>query len=212
MTNVFIACGVYGSTSAGCFARNDDPLHALDAIATVTVVRVSGAGAVVFSNTTSVTLGPGAAAVQWWCLGSGSVDSACESMADFLTRIGCSSAGTDCVLFESLADAATGSTIVSSFELLGIPGALELADPQLTWTVAPVPNADGSVNVTVVASAAPAAFVTLTTQAQGRFSDNSFWVGPTAGAMTTVAFLPFGLLDFELLTSTLRVEHLAQYL
>lgn len=212
MTNVFIACGVYGATSAACFARNDDPLHALNAIATVKVARVSGVGAVVYSNTTRVTLGPGAAAVQWWCLGGGSVDSACENMSDFLTRIGCSASGTDCVIFTTIADSASGATIVSSFELLGIPGSLELADPALAVIVAPAPNADGSVNVTVTAAAAPAAFVTLTTQAPGRFTDNSFWVGPAAGATTTVAFLPFGHLDYELLASTLRVEHLQQYL
>lgn len=208
---MFIACGLYGS-SGTCFARNDDPIRALDAVATVTLARVSGAGAVVAANTTRISLPRGAAAVQWWCLGSGDVLGSCEPLASWLARLGCAANGSDCMLFTQLADASSGAVLASSWELLGVPGLLSLAaDPALAWAIAPTPNADGSVNITLTA-AAPAAFVTLTTLAQGRFSENVVFVGGAAGATRTVMFLPFGPLDYTLLTTSLRVEHLGQYL
>lgn len=211
LKDAFLACGDFGA-GAGCFARNDDALRALDAVATVTLARVSGAGAVVAANATRVALPRGAGAVQWWCLGAGDVATgACEPAGAYLARMGCAASGADCVLFTALADAASGAPIAASFELLGLPGALALADPGLSWAVAAGANADGSVNVTVAAAAAPAAFVTLTTLAQGRFDDNVFWL-PAAGAARTVRFIPFGALDRDLLATTLRVEHLQQYL
>ena len=76
-------------------------------------------------------------------------------------------------------------------------------------TVASNVNADGSVNITL-SSPSFAAFVTLTTLAQGRFSDNAFMLPPTTG--TVVQFVPFGDADIATLTSSLRVEHAAQYM
>jgi beta-mannosidase len=59
---------------------------------------------------------------------------------------------------------------------------------------------------------APALFVTLTTAAQGRFSDNAVLLLPAASSGTTVRFLSAGTLDYGLLASTLRAEHLQSYL
>jgi hypothetical protein len=207
--DVFISCGVFG-TAASCFARNDNPLHALNAIATVTTLRITGSGTVLQTNTSTISLPHGAGAVTWWCLGNGSADS-CESMSSYLSRMGCSASGSDCVLFLSLSDTTTGSKLATNWELLGLPGHLSLSSPSLSWAIASNPNVDGSVNVTVTANTAPAAFVTLTTLAQGRFSDNVFWIS-TSGTSQTVSFIPFGVLDLDTLTDTLRVEHLQQYL
>jgi hypothetical protein len=52
-------------------------------------------------------------------------------------------------------------------------------------------------------------YVVLTTLAHGRFSDNAFLLLP---GNTIVTFVPFAPLDLPTLTSTLRVEHVAQYL
>jgi hypothetical protein len=184
----------------------------LDVMATVALVRISGAGAQLASNSTRVTLPRGAGAVQWLCVGTGDTAGAgCEPLAAYLARQGCASNGSDCVLVTSLADAATGAPVTDSWELLGLPGELALSDPALALAVAPAANADGSINVTVTANAAPAAFVTLTTAAQGRFSDNVFWI-TSAGNAKTVAFIPFGQLDADLLRASIRVEHLQQYL
>ena len=207
--DVFISCGLFGN-SASCFVRNDDPLHAVNAIATVTTTRISGSGSVLQMNTTAISLPRGAGAAQWFCLGNGDPTS-CESLFSYLSRLGCSVSGSDCVIFLTLTDANTGVELASNFELLGLPAHLTLSSPSLSWVIASTPNADRSVNVTVTATTAPAAFVTLTTLAQGRFSDNVFWLN-ASGTSRTVSFIPFGPLDLDALTDTLRVEHLQQYL
>ena len=58
--------------------------------------------------------------------------------------------------------------------------------------------------------AAPALFVTLTTEANGRFSDNAFFMSNSS--TVTVDFLPFGDLNLTLLEASLRVEDLSLYL
>lgn len=54
-----------------------------------------------------------------------------------------------------------------------------------------------------------ALFVTLTTLAQGRFSDNAFCMTP---GTQTITFEPIAGFDLDELKSTLRVEHAASYL
>ena len=149
-----------------------------------------------------------------WCLGSGDIIDGCESMTSYLTRMGCDPTGTDCVLFTALTDVTSGLTLASSWELLGLPSNLHLSDPTLSWVISPFPSTDGSTNITVTANSATAAFVTLTTLAQGRFSDNAFWLssGASSGLSRTISFIPFGDFDAQLLATSLRVEHLQQYL
>ena len=78
----------------------------------------------------------------------------------------------------------------------------------VTFVIAPAPNADGSVNITL-SSTHVAAYVTLTTLAAGRFSDNSFFIVPPTS--TVVQFIPFGTLNNSKLVASLRVEHVAMY-
>jgi beta-mannosidase len=51
--------------------------------------------------------------------------------------------------------------------------------------------------------------VTLTTLAQGRFSDNAFCMTP---GTITIDFIPFAGFDLTELKSSLRVEHAATYM
>lgn len=209
-TDAFLACGVSSTPpQVLCFVRNDDPISPLDAVATVTLARISGAGAVLKTTTTPISLPRGAGAVQFFCFGAGDPTSSCAALPDILSANGCAADGSDCVLFSSLTS--RGVQLASSFELLGLPGALKLADPALTYAVAPAPNGDGSLNISLSAAAAPAAFVSLTSTAQGRFSDNAFWL-PAAGSSRVITFIPFGALDIAGFAATLRVEHLQQYL
>ena len=67
----------------------------------------------------------------------------------------------------------------------------------------------GEVDVTLKANAT-ALDVTLTTAAQGRFTDNAFAV--TAAAAQVVQFVPFDGFDKGELERTLRFEHLAKRL
>jgi len=69
------------------------------------------------------------------------------------------------------------------------------------------PAHDGSVPITLVASAT-AVFVTLTTEAQGRFSDNALILPP---GVTEVSFLPWSPVNLTVLSATLRLESLASY-
>lgn len=79
-------------------------------------------------------------------------------------------------------------------------------------TVADQPNQDGSVDISVTADAV-ALFVTLTTAAPGRFSDNAFLLLPAAPyPIKWIPFMPGNsTMDWELLKSTLRVEDHSVY-
>eukprot|EP00928_Gymnodinium_smaydae_P055534 TRINITY_DN39049_c0_g1_i1.p1 TRINITY_DN39049_c0_g1~~TRINITY_DN39049_c0_g1_i1.p1 ORF type:complete len:546 (-),score=69.40 TRINITY_DN39049_c0_g1_i1:180-1643(-) len=89
------------------------------------------------------------------------------------------------------------------------PGEMRLPTAKVSVSVADDANADGSVDVQVH-SDATALYVTLTTLAQGRFSDNVFAI-PAGTAR--LQFLPFTKeSDIETLRSSVRVEHLQQNL
>jgi len=89
---------------------------------------------------------------------------------------------------------------------------------QVTAVVGALAPDGSSIPVTLSCSASGAAlFVTLTTLAQGRFSENLLPILP-AGSNTTVLFVPIlaagegGLpMDAALLASSLRIDHLALY-
>ena len=68
--------------------------------------------------------------------------------------------------------------------------------------------ADGSVDIDVTADAV-AMFVTLTTLADGRFSDNAFLIDGSGKA--TVQFVPFSPVDMGKLRSSLRAEDVSAY-
>jgi beta-mannosidase len=60
-----------------------------------------------------------------------------------------------------------------------------------------------------VTSDAVAPFVTLTSLAQGRFSDNAFLALP---GTTTIRYVPFVTpTDIDVLATTTRIEHMATY-
>ena len=61
----------------------------------------------------------------------------------------------------------------------------------------------------VLTTTAAALYVVLTTQAAGRFSDNVLLL--EAGTPRSLSFLAWGALDYDLLKSSVRVEHLAEY-
>ena len=82
-----------------------------------------------------------------------------------------------------------------------------LPDANVSFSISSAPNPDGSVNITVTTDAT-AVYVTLTTLANGRFSDNAFLLLPPS---VLIRFIPFGALDLALLTSSLRAEHAASY-
>ena len=68
--------------------------------------------------------------------------------------------------------------------------------------------ADASRRAAILTTTAAALYVVLTTQAAGRFSDNVLLL--EAGAPRSLSFLAWGALDYDLLKSSVRVEHLAE--
>ena len=113
------------------------------------------------------------------------------------------------------------SAVVSTNEVLLLPPTemlTTLPSAAVTAAVATAANLDGSTNITVTTNAT-ALYVTLTTLAQGRFSDNFFAMRP--GATRAVTFLPFATTaraaaaeggGSTTLAESLRVEHLQMYL
>ena len=91
------------------------------------------------------------------------------------------------------------------------PGSLKVSKAKIDFTIAPKANADGSIDITVTSDEV-AIFVTLTTQAQGRFSDNTFLLPKT---QKTIQYIPFltetASQAMALLKSTLRVEDHSAY-
>ena len=77
--------------------------------------------------------------------------------------------------------------------------------------IADTANKDGTINI-AVSSDKVALWVTLTTLAQGRFSDNVFFLPATT---KTVQFIPFSSStaadDHRSLTASLRVEDFSMY-
>lgn len=91
--------------------------------------------------------------------------------------------------------------------LQAVPVNLVLPRATVQFFVAHTVNKDGTVDINVSTDKV-ALYVTLTTLAQGRFSDNAFLLTSTQ----TIRFIPFGPLDMGLLRSSLRLEHLAAYM
>lgn len=117
--------------------------------------------------------------------------------------------GSTHMLIAAVVDADANGAQVSRNEIaLAPPAAMKLPAATVNATVADKVAADGSVAITLDASAA-ALYVTLTSQAQGRFSDNAIALTP---GRTTVSFIPVQDIpaDVSLLKKTLRVEHLKQ--
>jgi len=83
-------------------------------------------------------------------------------------------------------------------------------DSGLSFAIADSPSADGSIDIYVTAKVPVALFVTFTTLAHGRFSDNAFLL-ISQKSPKVIQFIPFGDLDMDTLKASLRVEDLATY-
>jgi len=194
-TDILIACGIDGSfgSSLWCYVKNDSPNQVSGSL-TFTSVKFSDASAtnVVYSNT-SFSLNAGPDTLEWCKVSLPSTFSRNDSLllAEYVSK---------------------QNAILSQNSMLLTPPymAAGITNFPITFSVATKPNSDGSVDITVSKnSPALGLYVTFTTAAQGRFSDNSFIM---TSSSLTIQFIPFGSLDLNSLTSTLRVEHLGNYL
>ena len=142
------------------------------------------------------------------------------------SKLGCdmkvATVGSNCLL--NLVTTTKGLDTVLSTNTLPFqpPKTMQLPNSTVTAKVGEVNSTTGNVPITLTTSA-PALYVTLTTEAAGRFSDNAFLIGPgeLAGAASyvkVVEFLPWSEVSewagaqHELLKATIRVETLVENL
>ena len=88
------------------------------------------------------------------------------------------------------------------------PKDMALPAAVVSITVADKPPPGAELVDMVLTTTAAALYVVLTTQAAGRFSDNVLLL--EAGTPRSLSFLAWGALDYDLLKSSVRVEHLAE--
>jgi hypothetical protein len=173
-------CGVGGQ----CYVKNDGtvPFHGTVAISALKLS--TGQRKAVYTEEHG--LGAGAGVSERFTVDLSGIDP-----AEHILLIACATAGTTLSLNELL---------------LATPHSLRLPAASVSAAVGAAPNPDGSIDIALQADAT-ALFVTLTTLAHGRFSDNAFALAP---GHTTIQFMPFGALDAPTLRKSLRVEHLQQ--
>ena len=207
--NQGVGCGNQGR----CFVRNDDPINGFTGSFQTSLLHIADGSVTALGPAFPVSLGPGAAAMDWTCLGGPANGDPyaqnCTAWSTVVAGAGCRADGSDCVLLQQLMDG-SGAVAVDSWELLTTPAQMAIdASARITATVSsgvhPKPGGGWGESATVtVKSDKTAVLVELHTLAQGRFSDNAFHV--PAGKSVDVEFIFFGAADLGMLSSTLRVD------
>lgn len=179
--DVMSSCGKGGQ----CYVRNDG-VAAFKGTVTVTALFLNNASTAVLQRQ-SVSLPGGSGASAWFTIDSDSLSV------------------NDTVLTADVTSS-TGTLLSHNVLLLTPPKYLNLRKANFLLTINPVANPDGTYDVTVTSDQI-ALYVTLTTLAHGRFSDNTFLLTDE----TTVQFIPFLPNQLHTLQASLRVEDLSAY-
>ena len=189
-TDRIITCGEGRSADTQlCYVRND-VYDAVIGNVLIYAVDLTNSAVTVHYRSNPVTLASGPGTIHWF-----DIPAVKNSNSTILKAV--------------FIDSVTSDIVARNTILFTIPQHLTLQPVQLTATVSSSIRADASVDVYISKQGAPAAvWVTLTTQAQGRFSDNAFVMEDDE---VVVQFIPFGPLDTALLQTTLRVETANDY-
>ena len=123
--------------------------------------------------------------------------------------IGCAVNGVNCVL-DIRVNRSSGEVTSWSTVPFTAPKDMDLPAAAVGIAVADKPPPGAETVDIVLTTNATAIYVVLTTQAAGRFSDNVLLL--EAEAPRLLRFMAWGELDYDLLKSTIRVEHLAENL
>merc|ERR1712070_314806 len=182
-----------GTKDWACFVRNDQAAAPFSGSITLSAYDLMGDGSAKELVNFDLTLGDGPGAMHWFSPPN-------DAMPNPNTT----------AVISTVRD--SDGTVVSEHMLqLEYPRFLQTPLATLATSVAEAQNADGSVNITV-SSDKVALFVTLTTRAQGRFSDNSFFLPATS---KVVQFIPHDghmpAAELNLLRASLRVEDHSMY-
>ena len=183
--DVMATCGQGGT----CYVKNDSPFAFTGKLEIDSFDFASGKTA--SAKSMDLDLAAGAGTSQWFTVGSEFLDGTKSALVATVT-------------------AKDGTRISRNIIALTTPEKMLLKQANVKASVASdTANADGSVDIDVTADAV-AMYVTLTTLAQGRFSDNAFVID--GSGKVTVQFIPFGDLDLATLKSSLRVEDVSAYM
>ena len=185
--DVMASCGEGGT----CFVKNDN--HApFEGTVTVTSYKfASGASTVLTAKKVSLAAGPGI--TEWFDVPLPDPESPAAA-TEILTAV---------------VTSAAGEVVSDNLIPLTSPAKMLLSKAKVAFKVASAASADGSVAITLTTDKV-AVYVTLTTLANGRFSDNAFLLLPSKPMQ--VDFVPFGALDMATLTKSLRVEDVSAYM
>ena len=182
--DVMATCGDGGA----CYVRNDRAGRPFEGSCTVASLEFA-TGAAKTVHTLDLTgksaLAPGAGVTRFFTVDLSAVDASTHMLT-----ASCAPVAADAVTTTSFVRAgavgASGRRRVAQRNPPRAAGRLTLPPAAVSATVAKTSNADGTVDVTLKANAT-ALYVTLTTAAQGRFTDNAFAV--TAAAQV-IQFVP----------------------
>ncbi len=185
-TRVFATCGADGK----CMVKNDAVEALTGAALTVSKVELATGIVTAVHSEPSLSLPPGPGAAAFF-----TIDPAIDGAQFVLTATVTSVGGL--VLTENV------------IPLLPPASWTGLQRATVTAVVSPgAPGPNGELDI-LLTSDKTAAFVTLTTMAQGRFSDNAFLMLP---GTRTVQFVPWAPEQAPVLEETLRVDHMATYM
>lgn len=195
--NVVATCGTdstHGHSKSAppvCYVTNDG----IDAFAgNVTIRTIPLAAGTPAVSVVPIQLAAGPGVRSWF-----SMDAAAWELGELGTHV-----------FACEVVSAAGAVVSNHVILPQPPQGLKLQPAKVGFSVGAAIGADGTVPITVTPGENPALYVTLTTLAQGRFSDNAFLLEP--GAAKVIGFHPFEGFALEELKASLRVEHLAENL
>ncbi|CAE8627680.1 unnamed protein product [Polarella glacialis] len=181
--DVMATCGMHGQ----CYLRNDAPVPFNGKVDIMSWHLHTGEASVASSFDVSLPAGPGA--MHWFTVDVKSIDPSSMVLTSSVTS-------------------SQGSLLSHHTILLTEPKNLQLRSAEIACSVQDHLSTDGNVAIEVTASS-PALYVTLTTLAQGRFSDNAFFL--EKGSRKVIHFLPFGKLELDTLKQSLRCEDLSMY-
>ena len=190
-TDVMATCGIdepdYPKKSApGCVVKNDLPVPFKGNVVISSIDFATGKETVVKSMQLDMAAGPGV--VQRFDLGA--------------------AVNANGTMLHAVVKDSAGAVVNNNFLPFTEPKNFALPKANVQFTVAKSANADGSVDITVITDKV-AVYLTFTTLAQGRFSDNAFVMLP---GTQKIQFLPIQGFLISDLTSSLRAEHAASYM
>ena len=194
MTDVMATCGALYREPAQqrCYLSNHRASRPFRGTVTLTAYDHfgDGSGVVLMAQEMALPQGPGA--IAWFSppapLPPGNTTSVVSTVTD-----------------------EAGAVVSEHVVQLATPEFIRAPAAAVTLAIADAPRADGSIDIAVTSDRV-ALWVTLTTLAQGRFSDNAFLLPATT---KTVRFVPFSAStaaqDLAALKASLRVEDFSMY-